>query len=224
LKYIPIFFQNSFSVSKLSPDELRAAIYLQVSITGQASIFVVRSVRDLSYTQRPGLLLFLAFIVAQTVATFLAVYGFRGYPFHQTGVKGCGWVFAIVIWMWCIIWYIPLDFIKKLFYAIYYRDWTVFKFQELNFKARFREYKKQKAQQRANEQAKQSEQNIQQLPKEKETEEIVKPNLPTQDTEQPRKDNETDLATTNKKQKQKHGDHKAPQPEAEEAKGKEKEV
>jgi len=142
------FFQHSFGVAKLDPDSLRAALYLQVSITGQASVFIIRSVRDLSYTQLPGVLLFLAFIVAQVVATFLAVYGFRGYPGHDTGVKGCGWVFAIIIWVWCVIWYIPLDFIKKLFYAIYYRDWTVFKFQELNFVARYKEYKRKKAKQR----------------------------------------------------------------------------
>lgn len=53
---------------KDSPEELMAALYLQVSIISQALIFVTRS-RSWSYMERPGLLLVGAFIIAQLVSS-----------------------------------------------------------------------------------------------------------------------------------------------------------
>lgn len=52
---------------------LGSAVYLQVSTISQALIFVTRS-RGWSYTERPGLLLVTAFIIAQ------AVHGFFNLP------------------------------------------------------------------------------------------------------------------------------------------------
>jgi len=49
------------------PDELTAALYLQVSIISQALIFVTRS-RSWSFVECPGLLLVGAFIAAQLVS------------------------------------------------------------------------------------------------------------------------------------------------------------
>jgi H+-transporting ATPase len=49
-----------------SPDEMMAALYLQVSIISQALIFVTRS-RSWSFVERPGLLLLGAFMIAQLV-------------------------------------------------------------------------------------------------------------------------------------------------------------
>ena len=49
---------------------LGSAVYLQVSTISQALIFVTRS-RGWSYTERPGLLLVTAFIIAQAVHGFL---------------------------------------------------------------------------------------------------------------------------------------------------------
>jgi len=49
-----------------SPDEMTAALYLQVSIVSQALIFVTRS-RSWSFIERPGLLLLGAFVIAQLV-------------------------------------------------------------------------------------------------------------------------------------------------------------
>lgn len=60
--------KEKFNVKPLkdSPQELMAALYLQVSIISQALIFVTRS-RSWSYLERPGLLLVGAFIIAQLV-------------------------------------------------------------------------------------------------------------------------------------------------------------
>lgn len=52
--------------SKELKDKLSSAVYLQVSTISQALIFVTRS-RGWSYTERPGLLLVAAFIIAQLV-------------------------------------------------------------------------------------------------------------------------------------------------------------
>lgn len=60
--------QDRFGVRHIhdNPDELTAALYLQVSIVSQALIFVTRS-RSWSYVERPGMLLLGAFLIAQLV-------------------------------------------------------------------------------------------------------------------------------------------------------------
>lgn len=103
------FFTNTFGVRsiKKNNDELMAALYLQVSIVSQALIFVTRS-RSWSFLERPGLLLVCAFVIAQLVATFIAVYANWGFA----GMKGIGWGWAAVIWLYSIITYLPLDLFK----------------------------------------------------------------------------------------------------------------
>ncbi|QCD99621.1 plasma membrane ATPase 4-like [Vigna unguiculata] len=103
------FFSNKFGVRPLrnSPDEMMAALYLQVSIISQALIFVTRS-RSWSFVERPGLLLLGAFLIAQLVATFIAVYANWGFA----RIQGMGWGWAGVIWLYSLVTYIPLDFLK----------------------------------------------------------------------------------------------------------------
>ncbi|XP_014515680.1 plasma membrane ATPase 4 [Vigna radiata var. radiata] len=103
------FFTEKFGVRSIrsNPDELTAAVYLQVSIVSQALIFVTRS-RSWSYCERPGVLLITAFIVAQMIATVIAVYA--NWEFAR--MKGIGWGWAGVIWIYSIIFYIPLDILK----------------------------------------------------------------------------------------------------------------
>ncbi|KAL4324081.1 hypothetical protein GQ457_11G016310 [Hibiscus cannabinus] len=103
------FFSDKFNVRSLRdrPEEMMAALYLQVSIVSQALIFVTRS-RSWSYVERPGLLLLTAFIAAQLVATLIAVYANWGFA----KIKGMGWGWAGVIWIYSVVTYIPLDLIK----------------------------------------------------------------------------------------------------------------
>ena len=63
--------QEKFHVRSLRdrPEQMMAALYLQVSIVSQALIFVTRS-RSWSFVERPGLLLLGAFMVAQLVSIF----------------------------------------------------------------------------------------------------------------------------------------------------------
>ncbi|KAG6557065.1 hypothetical protein Mapa_000991 [Marchantia paleacea] len=103
------FFESKFGVHSLNGrhDELTAAVYLQVSIISQALIFVTRSM-SWSFLERPGVLLVSAFWIAQLVATFIAVYANWGFA-H---IKGIGWGWAGVIWLYSLVTYFPLDVIK----------------------------------------------------------------------------------------------------------------
>lgn len=103
------FFSDKFGVKDIreSDEEMMSALYLQVSIISQALIFVTRS-RSWSFVERPGALLMIAFLIAQLVATLIAVYA--DWTFAR--VKGCGWGWAGVIWIFSIVTYFPLDIMK----------------------------------------------------------------------------------------------------------------
>ncbi|THG05109.1 hypothetical protein TEA_012915 [Camellia sinensis var. sinensis] len=94
-----------------------------------ALIFVTRS-RSWSFVERPGLLLVVAFVVAQLVATLIAVYA--NWSFAE--IEGIGWGWAGVIWLYNIITYIPLDFIKFIIrYAISGKAWDLVIEQRIAF-------------------------------------------------------------------------------------------
>ncbi|CAL0330341.1 unnamed protein product [Lupinus luteus] len=101
------FFPDKFNVRHLTHEEMMSALYLQVSIVSQALIFVTRS-RSWSFVERPGLLLVGAFFIAQLIATLIAVYADWGFA----KVKGIGWGWAGVIWLYSIVFYFPLDIMK----------------------------------------------------------------------------------------------------------------
>lgn len=151
--------QNKFGVRSIrgNEKELTAAVYLQVSIVSQALIFVTRS-RSWSFVERPGVMLMIAFLIAQLVstkkkiskrssgfqyclfccifcknyklilysclriklATVLAVYANWGFA----RIKGMGWGWAGVIWLYSIVTYIPLDILKFMIrYALSGKAW-----------------------------------------------------------------------------------------------------
>ncbi|CAN6573128.1 unnamed protein product [Malus baccata var. baccata] len=103
------FFTENFGVRSIRGNfpELTAAIYLQVSIISQALIFVTRS-RSWSYVERPGFFLLGAFVIAQLIATIIAVYANWGFA----RIHGIGWGWAGVIWLYSLITYVPLDILK----------------------------------------------------------------------------------------------------------------
>ncbi|XP_058226969.1 ATPase 10, plasma membrane-type-like isoform X7 [Rhododendron vialii] len=103
------FFEDHFHARSLSgnSEEISSAIYLQVSIISQALIFVTRS-QSWSFMERPGTLLMCAFVLAQLVATLIAVYA----EISFASISGIGWGWAGIIWLYSLIFYIPLDVIK----------------------------------------------------------------------------------------------------------------
>lgn len=103
------FFETTFGVRSISDNslEVSSAVYLQVSIISQALIFVTRS-QGFSFLERPGTLLMIAFVVAQLVATLIAVYAQISFAY----ISGIGWGWAGIIWLYSLIFYFPLDIIK----------------------------------------------------------------------------------------------------------------
>ncbi|KAK1269953.1 Plasma membrane ATPase 4 [Acorus gramineus] len=116
------FFSDHFHVRSIrnNDEELTAALYLQVSIVSQALIFVTRS-RSWSFVERPGLLLLVAFLAAQLIATLIAVLAHMQFA----RVRGIGWGWAGVIWVYSIITYLPLDVLKFFTrYALSGKAWN----------------------------------------------------------------------------------------------------
>ncbi|XP_024047932.1 plasma membrane ATPase 2-like isoform X1 [Citrus clementina] len=107
------FFPSTFGVSSLNEKNvddgrnLASAVYLLVSSISQGHLFVTRA-RSWSYVECPVLFLALAFCVAQLTATLIAVNA----TWSFATIEGIGWSCAGVIWLYNIIFYILLDFIK----------------------------------------------------------------------------------------------------------------
>ncbi|QCD92557.1 ATPase 11, plasma membrane-type-like isoform X2 [Vigna unguiculata] len=129
------FFPQTFGVASLQKKDrddyrkLASAIYLQVSTISQALIFVTRA-RSWSYVERPGLLLVAAFVVAQLIATLIAVYA----NWSFAAIEGIGWGWAGVVWLYNLVFYMPLDFIKFIIrYALSGRAWDLVIEQRIAF-------------------------------------------------------------------------------------------
>ncbi|KAK8618667.1 hypothetical protein V6N13_132651 [Hibiscus sabdariffa] len=117
------FFETHFHVKSIADDteQISSALYLQVSIISQALIFVTRS-RSWSFVERPGVLLMCAFVVAQLVATLIAVYAHISFA----DISGIGWGWAGVIWLYSLVFYVPLDIIKFVVrYALSGEAWKL---------------------------------------------------------------------------------------------------
>nr|AKG55564.1 plasma membrane H+-ATPase [Hevea brasiliensis] len=99
--------------------QLASAVYLQVNTISQALIFVTRS-RSWSFTERPGLLLVVAFLIAQLIATVISAEA----TWDFAGISKIGWKWTGVIWLYNIVTYMLLDPIKfAVRYTLSGRAW-----------------------------------------------------------------------------------------------------
>jgi H+-transporting ATPase len=101
-------FENWFGLDQLSYADARGLIYLQVSVSGLATVFVTRAqgFSWMFWRERPGLRVIIAFCIAQAAATVLGAYGLGGFPSDgATDFNGSGWWWVLVAWIWCFIWY-----------------------------------------------------------------------------------------------------------------------
>ncbi|KAH7906010.1 hypothetical protein BJ138DRAFT_1016874, partial [Hygrophoropsis aurantiaca] len=87
--------------------QLHMIVYLQVAIISQALIFVTRS-HGFFFMERPSFALLGAFCIAQLVSSIIAAYANWGFTLIE-GISG-GWIG--VVWIWNIVWFAPLDWIK----------------------------------------------------------------------------------------------------------------
>ncbi|KAF7352277.1 Plasma membrane ATPase [Mycena venus] len=107
------FFQDKFGVTlgsfpvEHNDYQLHMVVYLQVAIISQALIFVTRS-HGFFFMERPSTALLGAFCIAQLISSIIAAYANWGFTkIHP--ISG-GWIG--IVWVWNIIWFIPLDWIK----------------------------------------------------------------------------------------------------------------
>jgi len=111
------FFESKFGVSlsgasrvtrKDANDyQLHTIVYLQVAVISQALIFVTRS-HGFFFMERPSTALIVAFCFAQLISSIIAA--FCNWGFTQIHSVSGGWIG--IVWVWNIIWFLPLDLIK----------------------------------------------------------------------------------------------------------------
>jgi H+-transporting ATPase len=109
------FFQDKFGVALENPNfppqhddpQLHMIVYLQVAIISQALIFVTRS-HGFFFMERPSYALLGAFCIAQLISSIIAAYA--NWTFTNIRVISGGWIG--IVWVWNIIWFLPMDFIK----------------------------------------------------------------------------------------------------------------
>ncbi|KAJ3804863.1 putative plasmamembrane-ATPase [Lentinula aff. lateritia] len=104
------FFQNKFGVTLLtSPvdpndEQHHTIVYLQVAIISQALIFVTHS-RGFFFMEHPSFALMGVFCVAQLISSIIAACSNWGF----TDMHGISGEWIGIIWVWNIVWFIPLD-------------------------------------------------------------------------------------------------------------------
>ncbi|WAQ88346.1 hypothetical protein PtA15_9A473 [Puccinia triticina] len=104
------FFEDRFGTEPLknqNDPRVHMIVYLQVAIISQALIFVTRS-HGWFFMERPSAALFGAFIVAQLISSIIAAYG----NWSFTDVEGISGTWIGIVWVWNIIWFLPLDLVK----------------------------------------------------------------------------------------------------------------
>ncbi|CAE6447415.1 unnamed protein product [Rhizoctonia solani] len=112
------FFEDKFGVSLESEldangrkdhndRQLHMIVYLQVAMISQALIFVTRS-HGFFFMERPSTALLGAFAIAQLVSSIIAAYADWGFTDIHS-ISG-GWIG--IVWVWNIVWFFPLDWIK----------------------------------------------------------------------------------------------------------------
>jgi H+-transporting ATPase len=107
------FFQDKFGVTldtipvRSDDRSLHMIVYLQVAIISQALIFVTRS-HGFFFMERPSTALLCAFAIAQLVSSIIAAYADWG--FTKIHAISGGWIG--IVWVWNIVWFVPLDWIK----------------------------------------------------------------------------------------------------------------
>ncbi len=88
---------------------LQPMMYLMLSVAGHLTIFLTRT-RGPFWSIRPAMILWIAVLGTQILATFIAVYGFLMPPL--------GWGWAGFVWGYALLWFLVSDRVKLLAYRI----------------------------------------------------------------------------------------------------------
>ncbi|MGA8857849.1 MAG: plasma-membrane proton-efflux P-type ATPase, partial [Candidatus Bathyarchaeia archaeon] len=93
----------------LTPAVLQSFIYLKLSVAGHLTVLVARTKKSF-WSIKPSILLFMAVVVTQTIATIITVYGIL--------LPAMGWGLAMFVWAYALIAFVITDFLKLLGYRL----------------------------------------------------------------------------------------------------------
>lgn len=96
-------------VFHLDRAHIQTLMYLLLSVAGHLTIFLTRT-RGPFWSRRPALILWVAVLGTQTVATLIAVYGLFMTPL--------GWGWALTVWGYALAWALVNDRVKLLAYRV----------------------------------------------------------------------------------------------------------
>jgi H+-transporting ATPase len=99
-------------VFHLNRDFIQSLMYLKLSVAGHLTIFITRTRRPF-WSFRPAPILLGAVLGTQALATLITVYGVLMSPI--------GWVWAIAVWVYALIWFLFNDRVKLLAYRVFDR-------------------------------------------------------------------------------------------------------
>lgn len=97
-------------VFHLDRAHIQTLMYLKLSVAGHLTIFLTRT-RGSFWSIRPALILWVAVLGTQIIATLIAVYGLFMTPL--------GWGWALFVWGYALAWFLVNDFIKLLAYRVF---------------------------------------------------------------------------------------------------------
>ena len=97
-------------VFHLDRSHIQTLMYLKLSVAGHLTIFLTRT-RGPFWSHRPALILWMAVLGTQIIATLIAVYGLFMTPL--------GWGWAGFVWGYALVWFLLNDRLKLLAYRIF---------------------------------------------------------------------------------------------------------
>jgi H+-transporting ATPase len=97
-------------VFHLDRPHIQTLMYLKLSVAGHLTIFLTRTRRSF-WSIRPALVLWVAVLGTQIVATLIAVYGLFMTPL--------GWGWALFVWGYALAWFLLNDRVKLLAYRVF---------------------------------------------------------------------------------------------------------
>jgi H+-transporting ATPase len=110
---------NFFGMYRLLPNQIRAAMYLQVSLLLEVTVFIARTTGPF-FSRRPGFVLMAAIAIEIAVSTLLAIF-WPGQFMHTAAANadadallGCGGTYAGIIYAWTIIVVLIADVVKVI--------------------------------------------------------------------------------------------------------------
>ena len=96
-------------VYHLDRAHIQTLMYLMLSVAGHLTIFLART-RGPFWSIRPALILWIAVLGTQIIATLIAVYGLFMTPI--------GWTWAFFVWGYAFLWFLVSDRVKLLAYRL----------------------------------------------------------------------------------------------------------